>query len=273
MFDRIAALYDRARPGYPPGAVSHLLRLCEITGTSDVLEIGGGTGQLTRDLAATGAQVRCVEAGAELARLARQNLSRFANVEIVTSTFESFEESPSGFDVVVAATAFHWIDPKVSYAKSAALLRPSGHLALLTNSHGAGGTHNDEAFAMAVSDLHRRIAPEVGEWNFPGAKDIDLNAKAGGDVAAVWGRVDRRLWDPPDVRSLFEPPTVQTYPWIASYSPDAYIEMLSSQSSYALMEEWRREELMDGIGRLIRRHLGDVVTKEYVTVLAVAKRA
>lgn len=273
MFDRIAGLYDRARPGYPPGAVSDLLRSCVVTGSSEVLEIGCGTGQLTRDLAATGASVHCVEAGAELAHLARKNLSGFANVEIRTVTFESFDGSSASFDAVISATAFHWIDPNVSYAKSAGLLRPGGHLALLTNAHGAGGTHNDESFATAVSDLHRRLAPEVGEWTFPVAEQIDLNAKAGGDIAAVWGRIDRRLWDPPDVSGLFESRTVETYPWIASYSPDAYIDMLSSQSSYALMDEGRREELMEGIRRLVGRHLGDLVTKEYVTVLAVAERA
>jgi len=272
VFDRIARLYDCARPGYPAAAVADLRALCRIAEPSEVLEIGCGTGQLTRDLAAMGAQIRCVEAGAELAELARRNLSRSPNVEVTTSTFESFACRPASFDVVVSATAFHWIDPNLSYAKAASVLRPGGHLALLTNAHSAGGTHTAEVFGEAVRDLHRRLAPEVGAWTFPNADEIDLRAKTGGDIAEVWGRVDRRLWDPPPVADLFESPTVHTYRWIVSYDPDGYLAMLASQSSYALMDERTRDELLDGIRRLISRHLGDVVTKEYVTILAVARR-
>jgi hypothetical protein len=48
--------------------------------------------------------------------------------------------------------------------------------------------------------------------------------------------------------------------------------MLASQSSYALMEPSRREELVDAIGGLIDNQLGGTVNKEYFTVLAVAGR-
>jgi SAM-dependent methyltransferase len=273
IFDHIARLYDRVRPGYPGAAVSDLQRLCRITEMSAVLEIGCGTGQLTRDLAVTGAQIRGVEPGQALVELARRNLSTFANVELIASTFESFETRPASYDVVVSATAFHWIDPNLSYVKAATVLRSGGRLALLTNVHSAGGTHTEAAFAQAVRDLHRRLAPEVGAWTFPPAEDIDLMARGGGDIAAVWGRVDRRLWDPPPVGDLFEPPSVHIYPWLANYNPDDYVAMLASQSSYALLDEGRRRQLLDGIRRLISKHLGDMVTKEYVTVLAVAGRS
>lgn len=271
VFDRIAPLYDRARPGYPPAALSDLRRLCDISESSKVLEVGCGTGQLTRDLALMGPRILCVEAGRELAGLARRNLSKFANVEVSTSTFEAYDSPASSFDVVVSATAFHWIDPTVSYTKASGLLRRGGRLALLTNTHAAGGNHADELFSRAVRDLHSRLAPELGEWTFPDAEEIEHRARSGGDIAAVWARVERKLRDPPPVDDLFEPPEVRTYRWVASYEPSAYLAMLASQSSYALMTESRREPLFDGIERLISRHLGDVVTKEYVTILAAAR--
>lgn len=273
VFDRIAGLYDQARPGYPPEAVIDLVQICGVDSSSRVLEIGCGTGQLTRDLAASGARIVCVESGSSLADAARANLSRWPNVEVITTKFEDFDSPASSFDLVVSATAFHWIDPEVSYAKAAMLLEERGKLALLTNAHSRGGTHTDERIAEPIRQLHRRLAPEVGDWDFPTTKDIQQRAHAGGDIASVWARVERKLSDPPSVEQLFGPPTVETYPWLATYDRDAYLAMLSSQSSYALMDQVRHDELLASIGALIDEKLEGTVTKEYVTVMAIAARA
>jgi SAM-dependent methyltransferase len=272
VFNRVADLYDRARPGYPREVVTELRRLCHIDGNTSALEIGCGTGQLTGDLAATGARIRCVEPGSSLADLARTNLARFSNVEVTTSTFEDFECPSHYYDVVVSATAFHWIDPSVSFAKVALTLKPHGYLALLTNVHTRGGSDAKPELSEGVRELHRRLAPEIGDWTFPTAIDISERATAGGDIAQVWARVERKLWDPPTVSDRFQPPIVLAHPWLATYTTDAYLAMLGSQSSYALMEPSRREELFTGIGRLIEQHLDGVATKEYVTVLVVASK-
>ena len=272
IFDSIAALYDRARPSYPTGAVSDLLDVCGVDGSSRILEIGCGTGQLTRHLAPTGAAIRCVEPGSALVDIARVNLAGFPNIEFAATTFEELEVSPRSYDVVVSATAFHWIDPSTSFAKAAALLEPGGFLALITNAHADGGSHTDERIAQPVRDLHRRLAPEVGDWTFSTAEEIQRNAKAGGDIAAVWSRVDRRFSESPEVSSLFGSPMVKTYAWIVTHDKDSYLEMLATQSSYALMKPAQREELLGGIGHLIDEVLGGVVTKQYVAVLAVSRR-
>ncbi len=271
VFDGVAPLYDRARPGYPAEAVSDLLRVCGIDASSRILEIGCGTAQLTRQLAPSGAAILCVEPGSSLAKIARGHLASAPNVHITTTTFEEFEVGPRSYDVAVSATAFHWIDPSISFAKVAVLLQPGGYLALLTNAHAGGGTHTDERIAKPVRDLHRRLAPEVGDWNFLSAEEIQRKADAGGDIAAVWSRVDRKFSQPPDVSSLFEPPLVKTYPWLATYDRETYLEMLATQSSYALMKAARRDELLGGIGHLVDEILGGTVIKQYVAVLATAR--
>ncbi|HET9732281.1 MAG TPA: GNAT family N-acetyltransferase [Acidimicrobiales bacterium] len=272
VFDAIASLYDRARPGYPAPAVAELVSACGIGPSSRVLEVGCGTGQLTRDLAPTGARVTCVEPGRALAETATANLATFADVEVIDARFEDLDVPAGSIDVVVSATAFHWIDPEVSFAKAARMLRTGGHLALLTNTHAAGGTHTEPAVNERLKTLHRRLAPEVGDWTFPPAEDIEAQARAGGDIAAVWARVERKLSEPPGVGHLFDPPRVHAYPWLATYDTDGYLAMLASQSSYALMEPARRQSLLAAIAEVIDRHLGGTVTKEYVTVVALARR-
>jgi cyclopropane fatty-acyl-phospholipid synthase-like methyltransferase len=156
-----------------------------------------------------------------MADIARKNLARWANVEVVTASFEAFKAPASGFDSVVSATAFHWIDPNASFAKAASLLGGGGRLALLTNTHTRGGSHTDDRIAEAIRELHHRFAPEVGAWQFPTAEEVAHQASGGGDIAAVWARVERKLSEPPAVDDLYAPPTVITYPWLATYTRDA----------------------------------------------------
>ncbi len=142
----------------------------------------------------------------------------------------------------------------------------------MTNAHAYGGSHTADPFAGRVQELHRRLAPQVGAWTFPAAEEIEGRAGSGGDIAAVWARVERKFADPPDVSALFESPTVRTYRWVEGYDRDEYVEMLASQSSYALMEPARRHELLGGVGLVVDEVLAGRVTKQYVTVLAVAER-
>src|ERR1700749_3748758 len=75
VFDDVAEEYDRHRPAYPDELVD---RACQIAGIGPgdrVLEIGCGTGQLTRSLLARGLHVTAVEPGQNLLALARQNLA------------------------------------------------------------------------------------------------------------------------------------------------------------------------------------------------------
>lgn len=268
VFDQVAELYDAARPGYPAQALADMQARCAVGAASRVLEIGCGTGQATRALAATGAAIDCLEPGPSLAALTRKNLTPFPNARVSTSRFEDLTSPTGHYDVIVSATAFHWTDPNVSFAKTARLLRPSGSFALMTNAHASGGTQAQ--IASPIAEIHRRLAPEIGPWSYRSAEEILTRAQGGGDIAAVWSRVERKLGEPPSVAHLFEPPVVSTYPWLANYSRDGYLDMLATQSSYALMEPNRRGRLLDAIGRVVDDHLGGLVTKQYVTVLATA---
>jgi ubiquinone/menaquinone biosynthesis C-methylase UbiE len=118
-FDQAAELYDRARPGYPPALFDDLAGLAGIGPGSRVLEIGPGTGQATVTLAERGCRVVAVELGADLAAVAGRNLGRFPAVEVVTAAFEDWPLPGEPFDLVLAATSFHWLDPAVRVVKAA----------------------------------------------------------------------------------------------------------------------------------------------------------
>src|SRR4029453_7145007 len=88
--------------------------------------------------------------------VARRNLAALPDVEVVVSTFEAWPLPAEPFDVGLAATAVHWIDPQVRVPKAADALRPGGSLAVIETHHVAGG---DERFFAAAQACYERFDP------------------------------------------------------------------------------------------------------------------
>src|ERR1700722_10695770 len=130
LFDGIAGRYNASRPGYPAEIVDAVCASAGISRGAEVLEIGCGTGQLTRQLAGRGFNLTAIDIGAAMIEAARTSVAD----PLVRFEVCSFEEFAGGaqFDLIVAATAFHWVDPGIGLAKAARLLRHGGWLALLT---------------------------------------------------------------------------------------------------------------------------------------------
>jgi SAM-dependent methyltransferase len=134
MFDSAASIYEAARPSYPAELFDDLVELAELKPGDRLLEIGCATGKATRSLLERGSSIVCVEMGAQLAERARGSLAGFP-VEIHVVPFESWEAKQRAFDLVYAATAWHWVDPEIRYRKAHQLLRHGGHLAFWSASH------------------------------------------------------------------------------------------------------------------------------------------
>src|ERR1022692_3536408 len=80
VFNEVPELYDRVRPTYPDELFADLVAITGMERRSSVLEVGCGTGQATRSLAALGYSVTAIEPGAGLAALARQRVPALRNV-------------------------------------------------------------------------------------------------------------------------------------------------------------------------------------------------
>jgi 16S rRNA A1518/A1519 N6-dimethyltransferase RsmA/KsgA/DIM1 with predicted DNA glycosylase/AP lyase activity len=99
--------------------VDAVVALSNLHAGSRALEIGCGTGQLSVPLAEHGMDLVAVELGGRLAALARRNLARLPNARVEAGAFEDWPLSTQMFDAVLAANAFHWLDPNVRLSKPA----------------------------------------------------------------------------------------------------------------------------------------------------------
>jgi SAM-dependent methyltransferase len=162
VFNEVPELYDRVRPRYPDELFADLVTITRIDERSSVLEVGCGTGQATRSLAALGCSVTAIEPGADMAALARQRIANFCNVKVEASTFEEWDDRGRRFDVLVAASAWHWVDPSIGWQRAHDVLCPGGWMALLGNVvvRRAG---EPEVYAE-TADLHERFSPGNPDW-------------------------------------------------------------------------------------------------------------
>ena len=172
LFDGVAELYQASRRGYPPEIVTFAIETARLRPSSKVLEVGCGTGQLTGQLAAHGFTLTAIDIGPAMTAAARERLGRFPAC-LETVSFEEFDGPAAAFDLIVSATAFHWIDPDVKFTKSARLLKPGGWLALM-----ATGERYDNPFGAALRDMW--VAHSDGAWvRHEKAPEIDLTGAAG----------------------------------------------------------------------------------------------
>jgi SAM-dependent methyltransferase len=127
---RSAEAYERARPGYPAAAVDALVAAVPVGAGTTVVDLGAGTGKLTRALVGTGARLVAVE---PLAAMRTELARAVPTAAVVGGTAENIPLAGGTAEAVVAAQAFHWFSAGETVREIHRVLRPGGGLALVWN--------------------------------------------------------------------------------------------------------------------------------------------
>jgi SAM-dependent methyltransferase len=258
LFDEVPEIYDRVRPTYPDELFADLTAITGIHQGSSVLEVGCGTGQASRSLAALGFSVTAVEPGPALAALARQRLANFDNFRVETSTFEEWDDQGRRFDLLVAAASWHWVEPAIGWRRAHGVLRRDGWMAVIGNVV-VRRPGEPEVFAQ-TADLHEHYCPGNPQWGHP-----PLESEV---------RVTNHGWGPDeDPGGLFGPTLVRWYPLVQWFDGAGFADLLRSTSLYRRLEPEVREALLNAIADRIRTQMGNRVPRRYLGVLRVGQRA
>jgi len=250
-FDQFATLYDRARPKYPEQLFDDLFALGNLRLGARVLEIGCGTGQASRPLAQRGCRLVCVELGERLSEVARRNLAAFPQAEVITASFDTWEPSAVGFDMVFAASAWHWLNPSKRYGNAARLLKPGGNLALVTGSHAF--PKGFDPFFTEIQGRYDAIGEGPGKWPPPLPEEIPDERQA------------------IEESGLFADVRVRRYLWTVDYTADSYVDLLSTYSDHIAMDQSKRDVLYAEIRRRISARPSGLIRKDYQSILHVAR--
>jgi len=257
-FDRVADVYDRVRPGYPESLIEVALADSPIR---DVLEVGCGTGQLTAALVARGLRVEAVEPGARLAARARE---RAPGASIHVARFEEIALAAASFDAVFSATAFHWVDPAIGWAKAARVLRKHGLLALLSH--------------VYVTDETARPAHEAlrdiygAAWRLRSDEDLIQGAlERRGNISELWAWLENPAIVVPEAGRLFGEARFAALAERSELTAAELLDLQRTTSTHLTLDPASRERAEREIPELVER-LGGSFPIRQLAVVAVAQR-
>ena len=272
VFDEIAAEYDRRRPTYPDELVDQACQVAGIGSGDHVLEVGCGSGQLTRSLVARGLHVTALEPGKRLIALARQNLEGAGEVEFVNAQFEDALLPRERFRAVFAASAFHWVDPEVSWQKAADVLVDGGTLALLSY-FGLEEPRSKEDQQEVLAALSR-VAPDMAA-NWPAYRDLDATLagveQRRGNVSQAWAWLGSYDIGEDYAARLFGDVQVAVTPKLIEHTPGELNAVVRTMSFYARLSPDQRRALEREYEAVYER-LGRPIRASIVTALVTARR-
>ncbi|BCL14364.1 class I SAM-dependent methyltransferase [Micromonospora sagamiensis] len=214
-FGTAAAEYDRFRPRYPEAALRWALD--GLAPAARIVDLGAGTGILTRSLLALGHPVTAVEPDPGMR-------ARFADatpgVVALAGTAES-APLPDGYaDAVLAGQAYHWFDRERAHPEIARVLRPGGTLALVWN-------------------LRDDRTPWVTELN---------------RIAEIGDTVDHLLASVTDLGPEFAAPEWAEFPHTTVLTPDELLGMVRTRSHYLTAGPEHRRRVDRELRDLLRSH-------------------
>lgn len=211
-FGQAAKAYERGRPPYPAEAIDWLVP----AGAKQVLDLGAGTGKLTRQLRARGLQVSAVEPSEGMRE---QFAAAVPGIPCLAGTAEDIPAPDDSFDCVLVAQAWHWVNPELAVPQVSRVLRPGGRLGLLWNMRDERVNWVAELGRVLRSNLELPTETEVA----------DLGAEFG-----------------PVLRCEVE--------WTHELTPAALLDMVASRSYVITASADRRDALTASVRDLLDTH-------------------
>jgi ubiquinone/menaquinone biosynthesis C-methylase UbiE len=236
-FELVAEVYERARPEYPAEAVAWIAETLDLREGRTVLDLGAGTGKLTRALVATGAHVVAVEPGdAMLAELKRV----VPDVEAVRGGAEAIPLGDDSVDAVTVGQAFHWFRHDEAIPELHRVLRRGGAVALIWNSR-------DQA-----RPLQREISELIKPFVPPNRPPVSDSVR------------------PLEESDLFGPVEQRTFPFAHRLDADGVVDRIASVSFIAAAPADQRAALERRLREVVASE-GGVVDFAYLTEVYVSR--
>jgi SAM-dependent methyltransferase len=272
VFNEIAGEYDRHRPAYPDALIDQAYEVAGLGPGASVLEIGCGTGQLTRSLLARDLRVTAIEPGDRLIARAQDQLKDLGEVRFVNACLEDGSLPDAHYEAVFCASAIHWVDPDLSWRKIAAALVDAGTLALV--SYFGLGESRSAQDQRALRAAMAGIAPELAA-TWPTYRDLDETLTGAWarreNVSEVWGwlgsyDVGRRY-----ATELFQDTQISAAPALLEHTAEELSALLATMSFWARLSP-RQQQGMAAETRALHQRLGRAIRSSVIACLVTARR-
>lgn len=237
-FEQVADVYERARPEYPADAVAWMTEKLDLRPGRTVLDLGAGTGKLTRALVRTGAHVVAVEPGEQMLNQLKRAVPE---AEALHGAAEEIPLPDASVDAATMGQSFHWFRHDEALPELHRVLRSNGAVALAWN------------WRDQDSDLQQRVNDLIEPFVPPGRHQ-------GGSYV-----------EPLDASSLFSKAEQREFRFTQRLDADSLVDRIASISFVAAAPEEQRAELAERLRAHVEAE-GGKVDLPYVTVVYVSRK-
>ena len=272
-FDNAALDYDASRPAYPEELYADILRYKAVGSDSRILEIGMGTGKAAAPFLAAGCIFTGIEPGGNLAALASERFGKFDNFSCLNLTLQDYDCPEDSYDLIYAATAFHWIPEEYGYKRVFELLKSGGAFARFA--YHAGPDRGRETLAEQIQALYAKYMPPKNRDRLPSETGSEEKVPCRETKPA--GK--HREFSEQDAEALSVIPLkygfVQTryslYHVTKDFTADEYMALLRTYPDHMALDEHCRKKLFEGIHSAILQN-GGTITVYYSMDLELARK-
>ncbi len=239
-FDTVAARYERFRPGYTDDLYQTLFNYINIDSSSNVVEVGIGSGQATLPILEKGCTLTAVEYGENFSKLCMKKFEEYKNFSVITDKFENASFTDFQYDLVYSASAFHWVPENIGYSKVYAMLKSGGAFARFANH-----PYCDKGNSVLSAEIEKLYSTYYYQYyekaNNSETEYSEEQAMRMAQIAKKYGFTDIRY-------AIF----YRT----RTFSAKEYIALLGTYSDHIAIEEKIRTEFFSKIEEAINKYGG-----------------
>lgn len=245
-FDEIVSAYDQSRPEYPALLIEDIRTYTGSGPNPRALEIGPGTGKATAPMLAAGFDITGVEIGENMAAFLRERFAAAPRFRVIIAAFEDAPLEEDAYDLVYAASVFHWIKPDIGCPKARRLLRPGGALALLRYNM---ITDQDSPLYKRIQDIYDKYYRRHYPASRRPEERTHAQLRTRESLRVGYGFADMTDYGFRDV-------TLQLREVIHNYTAKEYIGFLDTLADHRALPEADRQATYAEIGEAIEAHGG-----------------
>lgn len=251
IFNALAEQYDAYRPHYPADALLFLVTLADLDRTSEVADVGTGTGRIALELAKYVRVVYAIDTAAAMLERLSENarIEGLANVRTLEVSADSTGLPKESLDMTVMAQSFHWVDQGPALSEMHRILRPQRPLVVMWNQV----TNTSDPYYQNITSLIAEHNPRYRG----GADIVSTEFQPTIEESGLFGEVDR-----------------YTFPFQRQYSPEEYLGYLLSKSYVGVgISQDRLPSFIETVHGFLKDSFPHgKITENYETVLLVATK-
>ena len=246
IFDEIVMNYDKIRWGYPDELFADVIRYSGPGKGKKALEIGAGTGKATAPFLDSGYVVTAVEISKNMTEFLLEKFKEYNNFNVITSTFEDVLLDDENFDLIYAATSFHWVNAEIGCPKVFRLLKKGGVFALFRGN----------PVPAQGEEIYEEIQTVYEKYYYSYYVSKERPVRKSKDDFLKPSEICKRFGFDCLERYGFGQVTTKLYDASRTYSADEYIELLDTFSDHRSLPVDLRVALYEGIKKVILKHGG-----------------